>query len=205
MIQLVNWLNSLQPEDFSESNTTSSVYYIIEGLKIRLADHFSPHQKNCDLQIICPINDPSIYIVTIKEGLQVLGFKTIKDLQTFIMNYALVVRIKTTSDEMKLHQIDIVQDQIEDDPIKDQIINGKLRTSDEFWPLLSDYVAKDCPKYKDFTKGQKKACRNLLSTTKAYKDCIKLINTIADSKNCTVTTMVEFFEPYINEHLTNIK
>lgn len=203
MNKLAKWLKSLQPKDFTESNTTSSVYYIIEGLKIRLADHFTPNPKNCDLQIICPINDPTIYVVTIKEGLQILGYKSLNEVQDFITDYALMTRIKVTSEEMKLHQIDLKQNQIEEDPIKAQIINGNSRTSPEFWPLLSDYIARDCPKYKDFTKGQKKACKNLLSTSKAYKDCINLINTVSESKNCDVATMVKFFEPFINEHLSH--
>ena len=122
MRQITKWLNSLNPEDFSESNSTSSVYYIIEGIKIRLADHFTPHPKNCDLQIICPINDPSIYIVTIKEGLQVLGYRTLNKLQEFIMDYSLIFRIRKTSEEMKINQIDSKQRLIEEDPVKDHIV-----------------------------------------------------------------------------------
>ena len=201
MRQITKWLNSLNPEDFSESNSTSSVYYIIEGIKIRLADHFTPHPKNCDLQIICPINDPSIYIVTIKEGLQVLGYRTLNKLQDFIMDYSLIFRIRKTSEEMKITQIDSKQRLIEEDPVKDHIVNGNLRTSSQFWGQLSEYLIKDCPKYKNFSAGQKKACKALLATNKAYKDCVHLINVISNAKNFSTSTMVRFFEPYINAKL----
>lgn len=201
MRQITKWLNSLNPEDFRESSTTSSVYYVIEGLKIRLADHFTPHPKNCDLQIICPINEPSIYIVTIKEGLQVLGYRSLAKLEEFVRDYALIFRIRKTSEEMKLSQIDSKQGQIEEDSVKDHIVNGKMRTSSEFWGQLCEYLIKDCPKYKNFSAGQKKACKALLATNKPYKDCVHLINVISGAKNFSTSTMVKFFEPYINTHI----
>lgn len=201
MRQITKWLNSLNPEDYTESNTTSSVYYIIEGLKIRLADHFTPHPKNCDLQIICPINDTSIYIVTIKEGLQVLSYKSLTKLQEFINDYALIFRIRKTSEEMKLNQIDSKQDQITEDPVKDHIVNGTARTVGDNWGKLCEYLTKDCPKFKDFSSGQKKACKALLGTNKQYKDCVHLINVISHAKNFSTSTMTKFFEPYINTKL----
>lgn len=199
MRQVTKWLQSLNPEDFRESGSTSSVYYIIEGMKIRLADHFTLNQKNCDLQIICPINDSSIYLVIIKEGLQVLGYKTLKGLENFILQYSLIFRIKKTSEEMKVEKLS--NPIPEEDPVKEAIVNNKTRTSADNWGKLCEYLSKDCPKWKILTTAQKKACRNLLTTTKQYKDCVHLINVATNAKSISTVGMVRFFEPYINAHL----
>lgn len=199
MRQITKWLNSLSPEDFSESNTTSSVYYIVEGLRIRLADHFTLGNKGSDLQIICPINDPSIYIVVIKEGMQILGYKDLAKLKNFIYNYSLIFRIKKTSEEMKIEKVSNPIPEV--DPVKEAIVNNKLRTSADMWGKLCEYISKDCPKWKTLTAAQKKACRNLLTTNKQYKDCVHLINVATNAKSFGTAGMVKFFEPYINAHI----
>lgn len=187
---ITEWLNSLTPEDYAESLTTSSVYYVIKGMKIRLADHFTPHPKDSDVQIICPINNSNIYVVTIKEGLQILGFSSLKKLKEFLTTYALIFKVKKTSEEMQKSKTS-----------EDSIFNSKNRTSEEIWGQICEQLVNDCPKYRTFSKGQKKICKALFCSNASYMDCVQAINTVSNAKNFSLEVMKEYFEPYINSHL----
>lgn len=195
MSKLSRWLDSLGPSDFTTSNTTSSVYYIVNGLKIRLADHFTTNQKGSDLQIICPINNSSVYTVVIKEGLQVLGFSNLKDLKYFIETYSYINRIKKTSDELRKIDTIIIP---EPDSIKESIVNNKHRTeNNDRWSQLCSYLTKDVPKWKGLTVPQKSLCRALFSTNRAYSECVKLINDVTSAKNFSTEEMNDYFKPYL--------
>lgn len=58
---------TLQCNQYQESVTTLSKYYIIGNCKIRLSDHFTS-VTDADLTIIVPLNKSSKYIVTTNEG-----------------------------------------------------------------------------------------------------------------------------------------
>lgn len=195
MQKVVKWLQSLSSNDFSKSNTTSSVYYIVNGLQIRLADHITYHPKDCDIQILLPINKTSIYVVSIKEGLQILGFNSVEELASFINSYALINKIKKTSEELR----DIKT--LDKRTSKDLIVNGKKRTNPVNWSKICEYLYKDCPKFKSLPKGFKQVCKELFATKKPYEECLQLINTAINSQNLSISQMRKYFEPYLNKHL----
>ena len=197
MNKVTKWLQSLTPDDFSKSNTTSSVYYLINGLQIRLADHITYHPKECDVQILLPINKTSMYVVSIKEGLQILGFSSIEELSSFITNYALTNKIKKTSEELRETK-SLKPDR---NTVKDLIVNGRKRTSPVNWSKLCEYLYIDCPKFKKLPKGFKQVCKELFATKKSYEECLQLITTAVNSQNLSISKMKSYFEPYLNKHL----
>lgn len=191
MREITKWLQSLKPESFIESNTTSSVYYVVAGLKIRLADHFTPKPKDSDVQIICPINGDNMYIVTIKEGLQVVAFKCIEKLAQFIYDYSLFHRIKVTTENMKV--IPKV------DTKKLAIVNAQNRTtSDEIWGKTVEYIRQDFPEWDTLQRTYKRACKNLFSSPTDYDKCIELMRDVFGAKVYSRQSVDAYFEPYIN-------
>lgn len=198
MKEITKWLTSLQPQDYLESSSTSSVYYIVAGLKIRLADHFTPKPKDSDLHIICPINDDSIYIVTIKEGLQVVAFKSLDKLKEFVYNYSLFHRIQTTTDNMKIPK--------KTDDKKSSIVNAANRTTnDETWGYVVNYIREDFPEWSNLTKSYKKLCKGLFASPTDYNKCIEVMKEAFGAKNISKESISSYFEPYINSKIKQRK
>lgn len=198
MKEIVKWLNTLNPTDVSKSNTTSSVYYIVKGLQIRLADHLTYNTKTCDLQIILPINNTNIYLVGIKEGLQVLGFNTLEDLAAFINHYALIKQIQKTSEFLRE-----TYDKEERDTIKNSIVNNKKRTRSVNWSKICEYLYKDCPKFKNISKKCKQVCKSLFESKLPYNECVDIISQGIACENLTADTLRSFFEPYLHTSVSD--
>lgn len=101
MSRITKYLESLmKKKDYiRQSETTSSVYYFIDKIKIRVSDHFTSSSK-CDISIVNPMNNSTTYLVQIKEGPQVLQF-SLKDLKTFISNYCFIRRIQVMNKEVQ--------------------------------------------------------------------------------------------------------
>ena len=102
MSRLTKYLESLMSKKDSckEAKTTSSIYYSIDGVKIRVSDHFTIDYSN-DISIINPLNESTTYLVQIKEGPQVLQF-SLKDLKVFISNYCYIKKISSLKKEVKV-------------------------------------------------------------------------------------------------------
>lgn len=179
MFRVSQWLESLNPDEFTKSNTTSSVYYLIKGLRIRVADHISYKQKECDLQILIPINNTSMFVVCIKDGLQILGFSTISDMANYINSYALTNKIRKTS----------------------AILKDKKKTKIEFddvsWSRICDWLYEECPEFKALSKKSKLVCKELFSTGLPKEECLQLIKNALACSNADATTIREFLTPYL--------
>lgn len=194
MREITKFLQSLKPEQFFESSSTSSVYYVVAGLKIRLADHFTPKPKDSDIQIICPINNDNLYIVTIKEGLQVTAFTDIKELSTFISNYALFHRIKTTTENMKVVPSTETK--------KLAVVNASNRTtSDAIWGQTVEYIRKDFPEWDKLQRTYKRACKALFASPTDYDKCIELMKDVFGAETYSRQSVDAYFEPYINANI----
>lgn len=85
-----------------QAETTSSIYYFIDGVQIRVSDHFSTNLAS-DISIINPLNQSTTYLVQVKEGPQILQF-SLKDLKVFISNYCYVRKIAALNKEVKVAQ-----------------------------------------------------------------------------------------------------
>lgn len=104
MSRLTKYLESLmsKKDSLKQAETTSSIYYIIDGVKIRVSDHFSTNLAS-DISIINPLNQGTTYLVQVKEGPQILQF-SLKDLKVFISNYCYVRKIAALNKEVKVAQ-----------------------------------------------------------------------------------------------------
>lgn len=89
-------------DSLKQSETTSSIYYFIDGVQIRVSDHFSTNLAS-DISIINPLNQSTTYLVQVKEGPQILQF-SLKDLKVFISNYCYVRKIAALNKEVKVAQ-----------------------------------------------------------------------------------------------------
>lgn len=96
-------------DSYKEARTTSSIYYFIDGIKIRVSDHF-PMNRSSDINIINPLNQGTTYLVQVKEGPQVLQF-TLKDLKVFISNYSYVKKIASLNKEVKVAKQEFKQEE----------------------------------------------------------------------------------------------
>lgn len=183
MQQVLTWLQSFKPDEIKKSNTTTSVYYLIKGLCIRVADHITNKQKDCDVQIITPINDSGIYMVCIKEGLQILGFTDLSKLADFIESYSLTNRIRKTSTVLK------------DIAVKDR--KGKISFNDVEWSRICDWLYEACPKVKNLSKKGKHLCKQLFETGLENETCLKLIKEATACNNVDAKAIKEYFQPYL--------
>lgn len=179
MLKVQQWLESLNPDDFTKSNTTSSVYYLVNGLRIRVADHISHKQKECDLQILVPINQPAMYVVCIKEGLQILGFTTIDEMAGYINAYALTNKIRKTSAILKDKK------------------RTKIDLDDVSWSKICDWLYVTCPSFKNLSKRGKAVCKELFATGLSQEECLQLIQEATSCTNADATTVREYFTPYL--------
>lgn len=104
MSRLTKYLESLmsKKDSLKQAETTSSVYYFIDGVQIRVSDHFSTNLAS-DISIINPLNQSTTYLVQVKEGPQILQF-SLKDLKVFISNYCYVRKIASLNREVKSAQ-----------------------------------------------------------------------------------------------------
>lgn len=111
MSRLTKYLESLMSKKDSckEAKTTSSIYYSIDGVKIRVSDHFPIDYSN-DISIINPLNESTTYLVQVKEGPQVLQF-SLKDLKVFIFNYCYIKKISSLNKEVKVAKKEFKQEE----------------------------------------------------------------------------------------------
>ena len=102
MSRLTKYLESLmsKKDSLKQAETTSSIYYFIDGVQIRVSDHFSTNLAS-DISIINPLNQSTTYLVQVKEGPQILQF-SLKDLKVFISNYCYVRKIAVLNKEVKV-------------------------------------------------------------------------------------------------------
>lgn len=104
MSRLTKYLESLMSKKDSskQAETTSSIYYFIDGVQIRVSDHFASNLSS-DISIVTPLNQGTSYLVQVKEGPQILQF-SLKDLKVFITNYCFVKKIASLNKEVKVAQ-----------------------------------------------------------------------------------------------------
>lgn len=103
MSRITKYLESLMSskDKISQSKTTVSEYYTIDGIKIGVSDHFpSATNIKCDIRIVNPLNSKTVYLVQVKEGPQILQF-SFKDVKMFISNYTYVKKIAGLNKEVK--------------------------------------------------------------------------------------------------------
>ena len=100
MSRLTKFIESLQKDvKIKESKTTASQYFEVGSVKIRVSDHFSD-SSDCAIQIVNPINSKTLYLVSIKEGKQLLSFD-FASVKTFIQNYLWISNIKKSNSDVK--------------------------------------------------------------------------------------------------------
>lgn len=100
MSRLTKFIESLQKDvKIKESKTTASQYFELGSVKIRVSDHFSD-SSDCAIQIVNPINSKTLYLVSIKEGKQLLSFD-FASVKTFIQNYLWISNIKKSNKDVQ--------------------------------------------------------------------------------------------------------
>lgn len=100
MSRLTKFIESLQKDvKIKESKTTASQYFEVGSVKIRVSDHFSD-SSDCSIQIVNPINSKTLYLVSIKEGKQILSFD-FASVKTFIQNYLWISNIKKSNKDVQ--------------------------------------------------------------------------------------------------------
>lgn len=100
MSRLTKFIESLQKDvKIKESKTTASQYFELGFVKIRVSDHFSD-SSDCAIQIVNPINSKTLYLVSIKEGKQLLSFD-FASVKTFIQNYLWISNIKKSNKDVQ--------------------------------------------------------------------------------------------------------
>lgn len=147
MSYITKHLESLmtKSDKVQDSQTTSSKYYTIGGILVRVGDHFSTklksNKRSPDIDIVNPINASTMYIVQVKEGLNLMYF-SLKDLKKFIENYRLIRNISSKQEIAKSNKAD-----------REQKLAKVLKTG---WNAKSKYLSDNFSKYPLLTKGAKK-------------------------------------------------
>ena len=125
MSRLTKFIESLQKDvKIKESKTTASQYFELDSVKIRVSDHFSEDGGSA-IQIVNPINCKTLYLVSIKEGKQVLSFN-FSEVKTFIQNYLWISSIKKSHKDV---QKEIVKVKKEAKKVDSALDSGSYRLS----------------------------------------------------------------------------
>lgn len=93
MTRLEKYLLSIA-HDVIDAETTSSRYMIVDGLKIRVSDHYS-NNTDADLQIILPYNGGSKYTTIIKDSQKFLCYNA-SQIKNLIPYLALIKGLKAS-------------------------------------------------------------------------------------------------------------
>lgn len=157
MSRLTKFIESLQKDvKIKESKTTASQYFELDSVKIRVSDHFSEDGGSA-IQIVNPINCKTLYLVSIKEGKQVLSFN-FSEVKTFIQNYLWISSIKKSHKDV---QKEIVKVKKEQAIIKDDMNSGAYRLAN--YCKLSPNISKAIGlKTKKLNNKKKKIYREVL-------------------------------------------
>lgn len=157
MSRLTKFIESLQKDvKVKESKTTASQYFELDSVKIRVSDHFSEDGGSA-IQIVNPINCKTLYLVSIKEGKQVLSFN-FSEVKTFIQNYLWISSIKKSHKDV---QKEIVKVKKEQAIINDDMNSGAYRLAN--YCKLSPNISKAIGlKTKKLNNKKKKIYREVL-------------------------------------------
>ena len=157
MSRLTKFIESLQKDvKIKESKTTASQYFELDSVKIRVSDHFSEDGGSA-IQIVNPINCKTLYLVSIKEGKQVLSFN-FSEVKTFIQNYLWISSIKKSHKDV---QKEIVKVKKEQSIINDDMNSGAYRLAN--YCKLSPNISKAIGlKTKKLNNKKKKIYREVL-------------------------------------------
>lgn len=155
MSRLTKFIESLQKDvKIKESKTTASQYFEVGSVKIRVSDHFSD-SSDCSIQIVNPINSKTLYLVSIKEGKQILSFD-FASVKTFIQNYLWISNIKKSNKDVQ-KEVAKAKKAI----IKDDMDNGAYRLAN--YCKLSPIISKATGlKTKKLNNKKKKIYREVL-------------------------------------------
>lgn len=159
MSRLTKYLESLMTKSDmrKESLTTNSEYYVIKGIKIGVGDHFStPCKNDCDIRVVNPLNAPTVYLVQVSEGPQLLTFN-LAGFKTFLSNYMYIAKIKSLNSEVQVNK------QITSGKKKVALSTAKYKgeykcPSDlqgQAWALFCNDMSVHCPVFRKL-KGKKK-------------------------------------------------
>ena len=155
MSRLTKFIESLQKDvKIKESKTTASQYFELGSVKIRVSDHFSD-SSDCAIQIVNPINSKTLYLVSIKEGKQLLSFD-FASVKTFIQNYLWISNIKKSNKDVQKEVAKIKKAIITDD-----MDNGAYRLANycKLSPTISKAIGL---KTKKLNNKKKKIYREVL-------------------------------------------
>ena len=157
MSRLTKFIESLQKDvKIKESKTTASQYFELDSVKIRVSDHFSEDGGSA-IQIVNPINCKTLYLVSIKEGKQVLSFN-FSEVKTFIQNYLWISSIKKSHKDV---QKEIVKVKKEQTIVTDDMNSGAYRLANycKLSPTINKAVG---IKTKKLNNKKKKIYREVL-------------------------------------------
>lgn len=157
MSRLTKFIESLQKDvKVKESKTTASQYFELGSVKIRVSDHFS-NTNESHIQIINPINSGTLYLVQIKEGMQILSF-SFSEVKIFIQNYLWISNIKKSNSDVKKEVAKVKKEQA---IIKDDMDSGAYRLANycKLSPTISKAIGL---KTKKLNNKKKKIYREVL-------------------------------------------
>lgn len=154
MSRLTKFIESLQKDvKIKKSKTTASQYFEVGSVKIRVSDHFND-SSGCAIQIVNPINSKTLYLVSIKEGKQLLSFD-FASVKTFIQNYLWISNIKKSNKDVQKEVAKVKA------TIKDDMDNGAYRLAN--YCKLSPIISKATGlKTKKLNNKKKKIYREVL-------------------------------------------
>lgn len=169
-------------DSVQKSKTTSSQYFEIQGVIIRISDHFSTRTK-VSIDIVNPINMSTVYLVKVKEGVQIMYFK-LSEIKVFIKNYLLLESIKKSSVSVK-----------ESVRSNDMVKSGEIIYSSlSQWCPCAFYLSKGYRYYTLLSPASKKFLK-LHMVGKKYKDILNFLNDLSKDDLCpNVETLNEYFK-----------
>lgn len=194
MSRLTKWIESLQKKVIiKEAVTSASVYYKVNGTKIRISDHFAETNNTAHLQVVIPFNSRTVYLVRIKEGANIMTF-TFAECKQFISNYLM---IRAIAQQQQTHQAmldDIRKEkQVIEEP-KKEVKQESKSESDNLNKLLG-FNADDCTlriKEVNYTKICKDIKRQLhLRIGDLNQKKRRLIRTCIIGRNITYREVIE--------------
>lgn len=189
MSRLTKFIESLQKDvKIKESKTTASQYFEVGSVKIRVSDHFSD-SSDCAIQIVNPINSKTLYLVSIKEGKQLLSFD-FSNVKTFIQNYLWISNIKKSNKDVQ-KEVAKAKKAI----IKDDMDNGAYRLAN--YCKLSPIISKATGlKTKKLNNKKKKIYREVLVGADISYSRLIEIGKLAVQKQI-FTHVADFIEKWI--------
>jgi hypothetical protein len=191
MSRLTKFIESLQKDvKIKESKTTASQYFELGSVKIRVSDHFS-NTNESHIQIINPINSGTLYLVQIKEGMQILSF-SFSEVKTFIQNNLWISNIKKSNSDVKKEVRKAVK---QSKVITDDLDSGAYRLAN--YCKLSPNISKAIGlKTKKLNNKKKKIYREVLVGADIPYDKMVAIGKLAVQQQI-FTHVADFIEKWI--------